>query len=400
MRLTRRLLIPAAGAAALTTRARAQQDPPPLVIGVLTDQTGIGQSISGPPLVTAVRMATQDAGLMPDGRTIQVVTDSFQLKADDALAIARRWFDQGVVAITDVPGTTATLAVQEYARSRGRTVLTTGSVSPDLTGKACSPLGSTWVLDTGSMATALARTLVREGARTWFLIVPDSVLGLTMQADAVKAIGQAGGQVVGSSRHPRNNTDFTSIIAQAKASGAQAVGLCDVTQELSVQLGQLQDGGLFGEGRKVVAFLAPVADVHNAGAKAAQGLIVAAPFYWNQNDQSRLFANRFFAASGQMPDAVHAAAYVAVRHYLRAVVATDGADAALINQEMRRTPVYFFGRNGRLRLDGRLALDLSLLRVKPPEAMRGDWDHYEQIGTIPGADVFRPLSQTGCTLGL
>jgi branched-chain amino acid transport system substrate-binding protein len=101
-----------------------------------------------------------------------------------------------------------------------------------------------------------------------------------------------------------------------------------------------------------------------------------------------------------MPDAAHAAAYVAVRHYLRAAIATEGSDAGLINQEMRRTPVYFFGRSARLRLDGRLAVDLSLLRVKPAQAMRGEWDHYDAIGVIPAADIDRPLNASGCSLGL
>jgi len=98
-----------------------------------------------------------------------------------------------------------------------------------------------------------------------------------------------------------------------------------------------------------------------------------------------------------MPDAAHAAAYVAARHYLRAVAATNGMDAALITQEMRRSPVYFFGRSALLRPDGRLAIDLSLLRVKPPAAMHGEWDHYEAIGLIRAADIHRPLNQTGCT---
>ncbi|HEY4174613.1 MAG TPA: hypothetical protein VGM42_16400 [Rhodopila sp.] len=60
--------------------------------------------------------------------------------------------------------------------------------------------------------------------------------------------------------------------------------------------------------------------------------------------------------------------------------------------------VYFFGRTALVRLDGRLAIDLSLLRVKPAAAMCGDWDHYEPIGVIPAADILRPLNQTGCTL--
>jgi branched-chain amino acid transport system substrate-binding protein len=379
---------------------RAQNALPPLVIGVLTDRTGLGASVSGPPLVQAVQMAVQDAGPLPDGRPLSVVTESYQLKPDDAVAVARRWFDQDVSVIVDVPGSAAAVAVQSLARARGRTTLVTGSVNPALTGQACSPFGSSWGIDSASITTALVRAVARAGTTTWFLVVPDTVLGQAVQADATRAVEDAGGQVLGRSHHPVEATDFASIVTQAKASGARAIGLCDITRGLTDQLGQFQAGGLFDDGRSVVAFLPAITDIHAAGAKAARGLLLASPFYWNQNDQARSFANRFIAATGQMPDAAHAAAYVAVRHYLRAAVVTDGPDPILINQEMRRTPVYFFGRSARLRLDGRLAIDLTLLRVKAPEAMHSEWDHYEQIGVILAADIYKPLNQTGCRLGL
>ena len=398
--LSRRLLIVAAGAAVTSTPARAQDAPQPLLLGVLTDRTGIGESVSGPPLLQAVQMAVQDTGALPDGRPISILTESYQLKPDDALAIARRWFDQGVSVIVDVPGSAAAVAVQALARSRGRSTLITGSVNPALTGRACSPFGSSWGIDSASMTTALVRAVARTGAKTWFLVVPDTVLGQAVQSDAVRAIEEAGGQVVGQSRHPAEATDFASIVTQANDSGARTVGLCDINRGLTDQLDQFQSGGWYGNGRTIAAFLPSITAIHAAGAKAAHGLILASPFYWNQNDQARSFANRFIAATSQMPDAAHAAAYVAVRHYMRAVAVTQSIDAGLVNQEMRRTPVYFFGRSALLRLDGRLAVDLSLLRVKPPEAMHGEWDHYEQIGMIPAADIYRPLNQTGCPLGL
>jgi branched-chain amino acid transport system substrate-binding protein len=387
----------AAGVAVAPIRGRAQS---PIVIGVLTDLTGIGQAVSGPPLVQAVRMAVQDTGTLPDGRTVSVVTDSFQLKPDDALAIARRWFDQGVAAIVDVPGSAASVAVQDLARSRGRTTLITGSVNPALTGPACSPFGSSWTIDSASMTAALAHAVGRSGPNPWFLVVPDTSLGLAVQDDAIQAIEQTGGQLVGQSRHPPDETDFRSVVALAKASGARVIGLCDIARGLRDQLGQFQAGGLFDEGRTVTAFLPAITDIHAAGATAAHGLLLATPFYWSQNDQTRSFASRFIAVTGQMPDAAHAAAYVAVRHYLRAANITGELDAGMINQEMRRTPVYFFGRPARLRLDGRLAIDLSLLRVKAPEAMRAEWDHYDPAGVVPAADLDRPVNRKGCSLGL
>jgi len=397
--LTRRTLLAAGGMAMLPARSNAQDAPPPLVIGVLTDPSGIGASVSGPPLIQAVLQAVEDTGAMPDGRPLQVVADSYHLKPADAVAIAERWFDQGVAVIVDVPGSAAAVAVQALAQARGRSYLATGCVNPDLTGRSCSPLGSSWSIDSASMTTALVRAMARSGAKSWFLVVPDTVLGQAVQSDAIRAIEAAGGQLLGRSRHPAEVEDFASIVMQAKASGAQAIGLCDVTQQLTGQLRQFQASGLFGDGRKVVAFLPAITDIHAAGATATQGLLLASPFYWNQNDQARLFSRRFISKTDRMPDAAHAAAYVAMRHFLRASIVTESLDAGAINQEMRRTPVYFFGRAARLRLDGRLAIDLSLLRVKAPDATVAEWDHYEQIGVISATDVYRPLNQTGCVVG-
>lgn len=399
---SRRSLLAAMGGAMVsaTSRADDQITLPPLVIGVLTDTSGYGVSVSGPPLVQAVRQAIEDAGELPGPRQVDVLTESYLLKPDDAVAIAGRWFDQGVAAVVDVPGTAAALAVQALAKARQRTYLSTGCVSPDLTGRACSPFGSSWNLDSISVSNALAKAAAKAGAKTWFLVAPDTALGLALHDDAIRAIEAGGGKIVGQSRHPDAMTDYTSVVAQALASGAKAIGLLDINEALSVQLGQFQDGGLFGDGRFVCAFLPSIADIHAAGAKAAKGLLIASPFYWDQNEQARLFARRFMAATGQMPGAAHAGAYVAIRHFLRAVVATEGLEAGPIAEEMRRAPAYFFGRSGKLRLDGRLSIDLSLLRAKPPEALKGEWDHFEPVGIIPAADVFRPLSQAGCPLSL
>jgi branched-chain amino acid transport system substrate-binding protein len=89
------------GATQLAAPGRAQA---PAIIGVLTDQTGMGASVSGPALVQAVQMAVEDTGPLPDGRPVQVVTASHKARPDDAIAVAQRWFDQGMSVIVDVPG--------------------------------------------------------------------------------------------------------------------------------------------------------------------------------------------------------------------------------------------------------------------------------------------------------
>jgi branched-chain amino acid transport system substrate-binding protein len=397
--MRRRSVLAALATVALPARLRAADPPPPLRIGVLGDPTGIGASASGSPTVVAAQMAATDFGPLPSGQAVQIVGGEFRLKPDDALAIARHWFDDlGVSAIFDLPTSAAAAAVQDLARTRNRTVLNTSSINPALSGSSCAAIATEWAIDTVALGNTVARGLAAGGAKTWYLIVPDTAITLAIQRDASKAIEAAGGRVIGLSQHPSGVPDFTSPVTEARQSGAQAVGLCGIGDDLSGTLRQARTAGLFTGTGKLAAFMASISDVHAVGGAAAQGLLLADGFYWNDNAATRLFATRFNAAAGRMPDISHAATYTAVLHYLRAVVAADTLDAVAVNNEMRRTPVYFFGRNGRIRLDGRVTFDMTLYRVRAPAATDNDWDCYEQVRSIPAAEAFRPAGQGGCVL--
>jgi branched-chain amino acid transport system substrate-binding protein len=55
-------------------------------------------------------------------------------------------------------------------------------------------------------------------------------------------------------------------------------------------------------------------------------------------------------------------------------------------------------RNGRIREDGRVIRDMYLMQVKTPDESKGEWDLAKIVGTIPGEQAFRPLSEGGCPL--
>jgi branched-chain amino acid transport system substrate-binding protein len=385
-------------AVSLPSRARAD-DLPPLRIGVLGDPTGIGAFASGFPTELAARMAVQDFGPLPSGRPVQIITGEFRLKPDDALAIARRWFDDPTVgAIIDLPTAGAAEAVQDLARTRNRIILNTSSINPALTGRSCAPTASQWADDSIALGNAVARGLAADGVKTWYLIVPDTVVSLALQRDAQRAIEATGGRVVGMSQHPSGVSDLTSPVTEARRSGAQAIGLCGIGDDLTATLRQARAAGLFADGRKVAAFLVSITSVHAIGLATAQDLLLPDSFYWNENDPSRSFGNRFMTVAGRMPGKSHAATYAAILHYLRSVVSADTMDAATVSLEMRRTPVYFFGRTGRIRVDGRLVLDMTLYRTRSPAAAQNEWDCYEFARKIPATEAYRTAGQGGCAL--
>ena len=114
-------------------------------IGVLTDMSGPYADNVGPGAVLAAKMAAEDFGGAVAGAPIEIISADHQNKVDVGCGIARRWYEaEGVDAITEVVSSGVALAVQELSREKNRMLLATGPGTPELTGKACSPVGVHW----------------------------------------------------------------------------------------------------------------------------------------------------------------------------------------------------------------------------------------------------------------
>ncbi len=384
---------------ALITQARAQDGLPIVRIGVLWDRSGLGSVTSGVDQIVAARLAVDDFGHLSRGYPVELVDAEFDRRPDQAVAIARRWFDRDqVAAIVDVPGVAAAAQVQELARLRDRTVMNTGSFNAALTGAACSPTASHWLEDTRAITAAMSIGLAAEGVKTWFLVVPDDVTGVALQTGATAAIEAVGGRLLGFTRHPAEATSFIQALANARASGAEAIGLCAYGSTLTAQIREARATGLFDGNRSVCGYAAMIKDIHALGAAEAADLRIVTGFYWNQNERTRSFAKRFNILTGRMPDKPHAATYAAIGHFLRTVETTDTIDGVALNIGLRQEQPYFFGANGQLRFDGRLLLNLGLYRVKRQSEVAADWDYYKQTATIPARDAFRPALSGFCAL--
>jgi branched-chain amino acid transport system substrate-binding protein len=399
MALRRRRVLAGLALAGAVRGVSAADDgrPPALRIGVLGDHSGIGAAVSGRPTVIAAEMAARDFGALPLDRPVEILNAQFHLKPDDALSIARHWFDDlGMHAIVDLPTSAAAVAVQDLARARNRSILNTSSINPDLTGRSCAPIATHWAIDSMALSNAVVRGLGSAGVRSWYLIAPDTPISLALLREARRSIEASGGRIVGLSQPPSGAAGYNAPVVEAGRSGAQAIGLCGVGSDLLDAIRQGRGAGLFAPDHAVAAFFAPISDIHAAGTAAAQGLLLADGFYWNDNESTRSFGARFQAAAGRMPGMSHAATYAAVQHLLRAVVAIDTLEADALNLEMRRTPVYFFGRTGRIRVDGRVLIDLTLYKVTQSGGSDDTWNCCAPVLNLAAGEVYRPPLPGAC----
>lgn len=396
----RRLLALAALPIALAltgVELRAQQ-PAPFKIGALSDMSGIVVDLSGPGTVTAMKLAVEDFGGTVLGRPIQVLEADHLNKPDVGITAARKWYDEGVSAIFDVGITSVALGVQELARDKNKLAIYLSSASSDLTGKNCSPNGIHWTYNNYSQALGVTKFYTQAGEKNWYFMTVDYAYGVNVQRDTTAMIEAGGGKVVGASRHPFDTKDFSSDLLKGQTSGANVIALATTTAHVASIVKQADEFGIRPK-QKLAALSLTLHDVKAMGLPTAQGLLVTSPFYWDQNDETRAFAKRYFERFKKMPNMVQASAYGAVMHYLNAVKAVGEDDAIKVAARMKETPVNdFMTKNGKIRADGRVVRDMYIFRVKTPAASKGEWDLYETLATIPGEEAFQKADPAACPL--
>jgi branched-chain amino acid transport system substrate-binding protein len=368
-------------------------------IGVLSDMNSIYADITGEGSSAAARMAAEDFGPVL-GQPVEIVTGDHQNKADIASGIARRWYDnEGVSMITDGGSSAVALAVEEVSRLKQQLVLFSGPASSEITGKRCSPYAAHWTYDTYALSHVTGSAVVKSGGKSWFFLGADYAFGHTLEAETAGVVQANGGDVLGSVYAPINTADFSSFLLQAQNSKADVIGLANAGNDTTNAIKQGVEFGVAAGGQRFAALLMFITDVHSLGLKTAQGLLFTSAFYWDQNDATRAFSERFYKKVGHMPTMVQAGVYSATYHYLSAVKALGSKDPLPVMAKMRATPINdFMTHNGILRIDGRVLRDMYLLEVKKPEDSKKPWDYVKVVETVPGDKAFRPLEEGGCPL--
>lgn len=392
------MILACVGASAMPAYA-ADKD---LKVGVLTDMSGNFAAPTGPGSLAAAKLAAEDAGGSINGRKIVIVSADHQNKADVGAGIARRWYTQdGVSAITGLGNSAVALAVSTVTRQNNKVELVSGSATNKLTGDSCSPNTVQWTFDNYAIAHTMVPYAVEHIGKTWFFITVDFAFGHDLQKNAEDALRAVGGKVVGSVLHPLGTQDFSSYVLQAQASGAKVIAVANGGQDTDNAIKAIKEFQLDKNGQSIAALSPTIVDIDALGLKTAQGLILPSAFYWDLNQGTRSFSERFAKMhDGKMPTMMQAGVYSALIHYLKAVKAgADPDDGVKVMAEMRKTPIDdpVFGK-GKVRIDGRATHNFYLFKVKSPQESKGRWDDFKVLATIPPDQAFKPLSESTCPL--
>jgi branched-chain amino acid transport system substrate-binding protein len=389
------LALLAAGVALFAAPASAQG----VKIGILNDQSGVYADYGGKSSIEAAKMAVEDFGGEVLGQKIELVTADHQNKPDLATSIARRWYDtEGVDMITELTTSSVALAVQDLSKEKKKIDIVVGAATSRLTGDACTPYGFHWAFDTHALAVGTGGALVGAGGDTWFFLTADYAFGYALEKDTTDIVTAKGGKVLGSVRIPLNSSDFSSFLLQAQSSKAKIVGLANAGLDTTNSIKQAAEFGIVKGGQKLAGLLMTLSEVHGLGLEAAQGLILTEGFYWDHDDKSRAFAERFIKRTGHMPSMIHAGTYSATLSYLKAVKAAGSKDSEAVAKKLKELPVDDAFAQGKVQENGRMVHDLYLFEVKKPQESKKPWDYYKQLAVVPGDKAFLSAKDSGCPL--
>jgi len=383
---------------AVSFNAGAQVSGDTVKIGFITDLSGLYADIDGPGGVEAIKMAIEDAGGKVLGKPIELLTADHQNKADIAASKAREWMDQqGLDVLIGGTNSGTALAMNKVAAEKKRVYINVGAGTARLTNEECTPYTVHYAYDTVALAKGTGSAVVKQGGKSWFFLTADYAFGHSLENDTAAVVKANGGKVLGSVRHPLSASDFSSFLLQAQSSKAQILGLANAGGDTINSIKAAKEFGIT-KTMKIAGLLMFINDIHSLGLKNTEGLLMTDSWYWDMNDETRKFANRYFSKMKKMPSSLQAADYSAARTYLKAVEAAKTDDPDKVMAELKKMKINDFYTKGYIRQDGRGIHDMYLMEVKSPAESKKPWDYLKIVATIPGEQAFTTVAESKCPL--
>lgn len=375
-------------------------------LGVITDLSGVYSELAGANAVEAVKMAVDDfkARYKDDAVTqnIEVTQADHQNKPEIANTAAREMYDrEGVDAIFDVPTSSAALAVATVAKQQKKMYFNIGAATTELTGAQCNPYTYHYAYDTYMLANGTGTTVTEQGAKNWYIIYPDYAFGQDMNKSFTEAVEGAGGAVGVADPTPFPNDNFSTFMTKAPGLDPKpdVLGVMQAGGDLVNVVKQYNEFGLKDKGVGLAVGLMFDTDIASIGVESLAGTLYTTAWFWNMDDKSRSWADKFKKRTGSRPTFDHAANYSAATQYLEAVQRAGTDDADAVREELDGNEFSdFFARNAKIRAeDHRVVHDSYLVKVKEPDQVKEDYDFTELVETIPADEAFR--EPTGCDMG-
>lgn len=283
--------------------------------------------------------------------TFAIIREDTEVKPPVALGKAKKLILQDKVdVVAGIVSSGVLGAVRDMIDGAGVPLIVANAGNDEATGADCSPYITRVSFSNGQVNRPMGTWMAEQGIKKVFTLAPDYAAGRQMIDAFAASFTAAGGEIVGQEFTPFQKTqDFGPYLAQAKASGADAVYVFYAGGEAIAFVKQYDSFGLkaelplYGSG-----FLTSPLYV-NAEGPAAEGVITALHYAPTiDNAANKAFAEAFTAATGRAPSEFAVQGYDAARALIEATK-TGATDRKALANALRQ--VSFDGPRGKTSID-------------------------------------------------
>jgi branched-chain amino acid transport system substrate-binding protein len=343
----KRAILAAVGlATSLAVPAAAEEN---IKVGLLLPFSGVYAAL-GDDIEAGFSVALDQFG-SEAGIGFEIVREDTEVKPPVALGKAKKLILQDKVDVMAGVVSSGVLgAVRDMVHGAGVPLIVANAGNDEATGTSCSPYITRMSFSNGQVNRPMGQWMHDQGIRKVYTLAPDYAAGRQMIGGFVETFAAAGGEIVGQDFTPFQKTqDFGPYLAQAKASGADAVYVFYAGGEAISFVKQYDSFGLkadlplYGSG-----FLTSPLYV-NAEGPAAEGVITALHYVPTlDNAANAAFVAAFQAKTGRLPSEFAVHGYDAARALVEAAKA-GARDRESLADALRQ--VSFDGPRGKLSID-------------------------------------------------
>jgi branched-chain amino acid transport system substrate-binding protein len=318
-------------------------------VGLLLPFSGVYAAL-GNEIEAGFNLALEQFGSETDA-TFEIVREDTEVKPPVALGKAKKMILQDDVdVIAGIVSSGVLGAVRDMVHGAGVPLIVANAGNDEATGANCSPFITRMSFSNSQINRPMGTWMHEQGIGKVYTLAPDYAAGRQMIDAFTASFTAAGGEVVGQEFTPFQKTqDFGPYLAQAKASGADAVYVFYAGGEAISFVKQYDSFGLkselplYGSG-----FLTSPLYV-NAEGPAAEGVTTALHYVPTiDTPANAVFADAFKAANGRVPSEFAVQGYDAARALIEATK-TGASDRASLANALRS--VNFEGPRGTLSID-------------------------------------------------
>lgn len=328
---------------------------------------------------------------------LKFVTRETNAKTDEAVRLVRESVEKGETLFMGTQLSNIALAVSTEV-NRGGGVFCTLAGAPEITGSQCRTSTFRWSDSTYTAGREVVNAVMKAEPKLkkWYCITPDYVFGKALLESTTTAIKDNGGQMLGNSYHATQETEFSSYLNNAAASGADVLAILNVGGQTISTIKQAISFGLDKKMKIVIVWSTGLTQFRAIGADNMEGVYAGAQ-YWHTVDTPN---NKKLVAAVQKKYKINpsyglAAAYYQCKSMLEGVTNGGSSKSSDIIAAMESKP--FQGVSGEEVFrpeDHQLVKDYYVLLGKPA-GERADADDMMKVVHAAGDPV--PLKAGGCT---